>query len=873
MRFFLFIGLLVCMFFAVFATKAQVKHNLTHAPVPSWARNSTVGPKEVDQLDVSEGYYYEKSEYQVNLQQQTKFYRNVKVLFDSNGAENAGQININYDPKYQQLILHELQILRGGQVIDKLDLNKFEVVATETDLSRFIYNGSYSAYFILDDLRKDDKILISYSLKGFNPVFEQKFFDRFYLQSYEPSGLSYVNYIVPTGRKLQFKMHNGAPEPKIEKTSEGQSYSWEVAGLPAVPYVSYAPYWYTTLQWGECTEYNSWAEIGQWAARINPIGTLTAGTELANLVDDFWTDVKGDKYNFLKKVTDFVQNDIRYMGVEMGEYSHRANTPEKVFTQRYGDCKDKSVLLATMLKRKGIDCSLVLANSYNYHGLDKRLPSPYLFNHMTVQVTINGRSQFIDPTITDQAGSIQKRYYPDYGSLLVINKPEKLVPSPEQKQGSINIVETYLLNDKGGAILQVRTEYKDAEAESIRSYFKSNARNQIQKSYLEYYQRVASTLKLKTPLEFVDDKIMNLVVVNEEYQIEKVGDEEKGQDKRVLGLFANHIKDRITEISSLEGEAPIAISYPLSLKYKIRVVNHGGLTYEPFEVDPEKFGRSSYYFGKKISATGDVLTIDYELNYYKPFIDGNEKEQYFNDFKDLNTLLYNGYYLQDDGTLMVDTKGGGTDIYFPLLFAIVAGITLFIILRYNKTKPSNLVRLSKNPKYGQIDGWLVVVGLFMLFSIIRIGYDVIDTYLIADANIWSAHLYIESISEFEYKMLLIVELIINAVCLVLMIYCAYLFFKKRDLFAQTFLFTAALLFVGTVLITAMLLIYKFNQFSDVSVSENIKSLFPLLIWGTYVFNSEKVKGTFVQPYEQGIVIDEEITYKPLLSQQEDAKEE
>ncbi|XHR98086.1 hypothetical protein ACFJIV_16335 [Mucilaginibacter sp. UC70_90] len=42
------------------------------------------------------------------------------------------------------------------------------------------------------------------------------------------------------------------------------------------------------------------------------------------------------------------------MGIEIGEYSHRANNPEKVFRQRYGDCKDKSLLLVSMLKAGGL---------------------------------------------------------------------------------------------------------------------------------------------------------------------------------------------------------------------------------------------------------------------------------------------------------------------------------------------------------------------------------------------------------------------------------------------------------------------------------------------------------------------------------------
>src|SRR5690606_17618746 len=124
---------------------------------------------------------------------------------------------------YQTLTLHELYVIRDGKPIDRLDISKFQLLATEGELSRFIYNGTYSAYLLLEDLRKDDKIVVSYSLKGFNPVFGNRFFDTQFLQGPEPVGLLYVNYIVPKGRTLRFKAlrqrrpppqrHPGTPSP------------------------------------------------------------------------------------------------------------------------------------------------------------------------------------------------------------------------------------------------------------------------------------------------------------------------------------------------------------------------------------------------------------------------------------------------------------------------------------------------------------------------------------------------------------------------------------------------------------------------------------------------------------------------------------
>ena len=41
--------------------------------------------------------------------------------------------------------------------------------------------------------------------------------------------------------------------------------------------------------------------------------------------------------------------EIRYYSVSLGESSHRPHTPAEVLRNRYGDCKDKSLLLVTIL--------------------------------------------------------------------------------------------------------------------------------------------------------------------------------------------------------------------------------------------------------------------------------------------------------------------------------------------------------------------------------------------------------------------------------------------------------------------------------------------------------------------------------------------
>src|SRR5207245_3226925 len=67
----------------------------------------------------------------------------------------------------------------------------------------------------------------------------------------------------------------------------------------------------------------------------------------------------------------FVQDEIRYMGVEIGVNSHMPYSPATVVKRRYGDCKDKTLLLITMLRALGISARPALVSTtYRSHVTD-----------------------------------------------------------------------------------------------------------------------------------------------------------------------------------------------------------------------------------------------------------------------------------------------------------------------------------------------------------------------------------------------------------------------------------------------------------------------------------------------------------------------
>lgn len=92
-----------------------------------------------------------------------------------------------------------------------------------------------------------------------------------------------------------------------------------------------------------------------------------------------------------------MSQNIRYIAVLLGPHTHKPHQAFGDFEKRYGDCKDKTVLLLTMLRIAGIDGmpALVPANGKYF---DETIPSLNAFNHIIAVVPDQGEYYWLDAT-------------------------------------------------------------------------------------------------------------------------------------------------------------------------------------------------------------------------------------------------------------------------------------------------------------------------------------------------------------------------------------------------------------------------------------------------------------------------------------------
>ena len=465
---------------SVFSQSARV----AIAREPEWITKNAIDYYRIS-LDkhATDGYIDIDFELQVSLTDQCEYVKRSKRIISQAGVQNASQVEVSFNPSYQQLSFHSISIIRSGKTINKLELSKIKTIHQESELNNFIYNGRLNALLILEDVRQGDVIEYSYSRKGFNPIFKNKYAENYYLNYPYPYYDIYYKLIVPPGRKMNFKTLNHNLEP-VASTMKGQQvYEWHRKDVKPLIMQDYTPDWYDPFEQVLVSEYNSWKEVNDWALDLFPAGK-TLSAQVQNKIKEIEKASAGDVEKKVKAVLRFVQDDIRYMGIEMGENSHKPADPSKVFAQRFGDCKEKSYLTCCMLNAMNVEASPVLINTDSKHAINELLPASIDFNHVTVRIKLGSGYYYYDPTIAYQRGDIKKLFFPDYQSGLVVEpNTNSLASITFRNISSVHVREYFKVKAMSGlGTLTVTSTFAGDEADRIRNTFNNTSVGELMTS-------------------------------------------------------------------------------------------------------------------------------------------------------------------------------------------------------------------------------------------------------------------------------------------------------------------------------------------------------------------------------------------------------
>lgn len=247
----------------------------------------------------------------------------------------------------------------------------------------------------------------------------------------------------------------------------------------------------------------------------------------------------------ITRIHEFVARQVRY--VSMSEATHRVR-PHKVadtLRNRYGDCKDKSAVLVSLLGRVGVNAYPVLVATHNRKPASLLVPSSRSFDHMVVCFAYYNEERCLDATDSHTDWRFIPAWIQGAVSLALVPGATPSTIPVLRYRWDVAIDTAIRLTGTGGQEeSQVRT-YRGAYAGALRGSLAGITSAERSRWALEQYRDVVSELVEPTfkfqGLEHVDE------VVRIHSQAEYAGLIDPERDLNYLDLDA-WIRDEIEDV-------------------------------------------------------------------------------------------------------------------------------------------------------------------------------------------------------------------------------------------------------------------------------------------------------------------------------------
>ncbi len=532
-----------------------------------------------------------------------RFEHRARTVLNATGVAATSELSIDYFPDYEHAMIHSVELHRGAETRDLRPSATIREFATESDRDRRIYDGTHRIEIILPDIRPGDEIEYSFTIVGSNPALGDHFNTAIALGSLAGLDRGYVSLLWPASRPLQQKIHGS--NLSLARSDEGSMvrFWWRSDAIPSVTMEDEVPDWYTPVPFAEFTDFGSWSDVVAWALPL-----YDAPTDLPHDLAARVAEIAHDPSPTARLIeaTKLVQNEVRYVGIELGKGALAPRNPADVWSRRYGDCKDKALLLVAVLEKLGIDAAPALVDSLSGQKLDTHLPTVGAFDHVIARAVADGVPRWIDATMSHIDGDIEAFEAPDYGYALVIDEGTKeltRMPSPTLEEPTTDVVETYSISSESEVRLRVSTRYRGGDATWLRRRLESESPRQIGRKYLNYYARDYPGIEQLRDV-VVTRQPRGEVTLEEEYRIDNFFEDGKSL------VRAWSIGEALDRPEVVKRSMPFALSYPLFIRHTVVV------DWTPdasFDTDPIEIDSKTLLFRRHATSSASRVETVYEL--------------------------------------------------------------------------------------------------------------------------------------------------------------------------------------------------------------------------------------------------------------------
>lgn len=271
-------------------------------------------------------------------------------------------------------------------------------------------------------------------------------------------------------------------------------YEWEVEKLKALedepyavpfhelcPAVAVSPTAFS--YYGHSGNMETWKDFGDWVNNL-----LVGRDELPVERKEFVHDLLEGEKDTLKRIEllySYVQQNIRYVSIQMGIGGLQPFEAKVVDETGYGDCKAISNYMKALLKEAGIDSYYTLVNAgKRAKAVDPRTPKQ-AFNHVILTVPVKNDTIFLECTSQTKPCGFLGSFTANRYALLIDKNNSRLIRTNNYDEGvnkweskvSINLLEN------GDALIHDTVRFSGLQYEYVEDELDKTKDKQIEAAY------------------------------------------------------------------------------------------------------------------------------------------------------------------------------------------------------------------------------------------------------------------------------------------------------------------------------------------------------------------------------------------------------
>ena len=326
----------------------------------------------------------------------------VKILTER-GIQKYGDIAIPYQPTAQNIGVNIARtITADGTVLHPPD-EAFNDATPPGLLSQNLYSDAMWKVISMVGLAPGVCVEYQVTLEDKVPGGETWITGAYNFQGTETTLESSYALQIPDTWHLRWKIANdtsNAHEPEVSYTeNDTVVYIWRYGETSALIIEEGMPHINEVVPRLRYSSIADWNDVYTWYKELAK-GRYTPDANIEEKVQQLTENLTTEEGK-IRAIYHFVAATIRYVGIELGQSAYQPSSATEVFQVQYGDCKDKTTLLISMLDLVRIKAYPVLISVSPYEQVDTALPALSQFNHMIAAIPTESDTYiWLDPSST-----------------------------------------------------------------------------------------------------------------------------------------------------------------------------------------------------------------------------------------------------------------------------------------------------------------------------------------------------------------------------------------------------------------------------------------------------------------------------------------